>query len=99
MLMAMESIAEVLRKYKIPYFGNSPSDIERGALIAVGADYYEVGRAVAKLTEKVISGTPPKNIPIQDCVPIQIGLNLPLAKEIGLQLPETFLKRVAVIRR
>ncbi len=98
-LMAMESIAEVLRKYKIPYFGNSPSDIERGALIAVGADYYEVGRAVAKLTEKVISGIPPNNIPIQDCVPIQIGLNLSLAKEIGLQLPETFLKRVALIRR
>jgi putative ABC transport system permease protein len=98
-LMAVESIAEVLRKYKIPYFGNSPSDIERGCLIAVGADYYEVGRAVAKVMEKVIAGTPPKNIPIQDCVPIQIGLNLPLAKEFGLNLPESFLKRVAIIRR
>jgi len=97
-LMAVESIAEVLRKHKIPYFANSPSDIERGALIAVGADYYEVGCEVAKITEKVIRGTPPKNIPIQDCVPIQIGLNLPLAEEIGMQLPETFLKRVTVIR-
>jgi len=98
-LMAIESISAVLQRHKIPYFANSPSDVERGALIAVGADYYEVGRAVAKITEKVISGIPSNNIPIQDCVPIQIGLNLPLAKEIGLQLPETFLKRVAIFRR
>jgi len=98
-LLAIESISEILRKHKIPYFANSPSDVERGALIAVGADYYEVGREVAKVMIKVIAGTPPKNIPIQDCVPIQIGLNLSLAKELGLKLPETFLKRVAIIRR
>jgi ABC-type uncharacterized transport system substrate-binding protein len=41
-LMAIESIGEILRKNKIPYFGNTPSDIYRGGLISVGADYYDV---------------------------------------------------------
>jgi len=98
-LMAIESIGEVLKKHKIPYFGNTPSDIYRGGLISVGADYYDVGREVAKVMEKVIAGTNPADIPIQDCVPVQIGVNLALAKEIGLNLPDTFLKRVAKVRR
>ena len=98
-LIAIESVGEVLKKRKIPYFGNTPSDIYRGGLIAVGADYYDVGREVARVMQKVIAGADPKNIPIQDCVPIQIGVNLALAEEIGLELPESFLKRVARVRR
>jgi len=98
-LMAIESISEVLKKHKIPYFGNTPSDIYRGGLISVGADYYDVGREVAGVMEKVIAGANPRDIPIQDCVPIQIGVNMALAKEIGLNLPDTFLKRVAKVKR
>jgi len=98
-LIAIESIGEVLKKHKIPYFGNTPSDIYRGGLISVGADYYNVGREVARVMEKIIAGAEPKDIPIQDCVPVQIGVNLVLAQEIGLKLPESFLKRVAVIKR
>jgi len=98
-LMAIESIGEVLKKHKIPYFGNTPSDIYRGGLISVGADYYDVGREVARVMVKVIAGANPQDIPIQDCVPIQIGVNLALAKEIGLELPESFLKRVGKFKR
>ncbi len=98
-LMTFESIAEILRKAKIPYFTNTPADIKRGAFIAIGADYYDVGRATARQMTRVINGENPADIPIMDCVPIQIGVNLPLARELGITLPQDFIKRAKVLKR
>jgi putative ABC transport system permease protein len=53
---AVESVAEVLKRRKIPYFTNSPSDIDRGSFVSIGADYYEVGRETARMAIRVING-------------------------------------------
>ncbi|MDH5705770.1 MAG: hypothetical protein OEZ45_07100 [Candidatus Aminicenantes bacterium] len=96
---AVESVAEVLKKKKVPYFTNTPSDIERGSFISIGSDYYEVGRETARMAIRVIEGRKPRNIPINDYVPEKTHVNLSLAKLYGIEIPEKFLKMAAEVKR
>jgi ABC-type uncharacterized transport system substrate-binding protein len=98
-LMALETIAAMLKEHRIPYFTNSPSDVERGAFVSIGADYVEVGRETARMAMRVIRGEAPAGIPIRNFVPEKMGVNAALADLYGIQLSEDFLKRAATIRR
>ncbi len=97
--LSVETIAEILKKYKIPYFTNSPEDIERGAFVSIGTDFYEIGIETGKMAQRVINGEQPKNIPIKDFIPEKIVVNTSLAKLYGIKIPEEFLKKAAIIKR
>lgn len=97
-IMALDSIAEILRQNKVPYFTNAPADIERGAFLGLGADYVEVGRATAKAAERVIRGEDPKDIPINDYVPEKMTINLALAREYGMSIPADVIRRAAGVK-
>jgi putative tryptophan/tyrosine transport system permease protein len=98
-ILALVTVADILREHRIPYFTNDPTDIERGAFFSIGADYFEVGVETAKMAERVIGGEETKNIPIRDFVPEKIGVNAGLAKQYGVTVPDGFLKRAASIKR
>jgi len=98
-LMALGSIAKILREHKIPYFTNGPSDVRRGAFLSIGADYYEVGRETARVAVRVMGGEAPKDIPIQNCVPEKMFINERLAGEYGITVPEAVLKQASKIVR
>jgi putative tryptophan/tyrosine transport system permease protein len=97
--LAVESIGQILKRSRIPYFTNVPSDVDRGALLAIGADYYEVGRETGKIARRVIAGEAPEAIPIENYTPDKMHINTALASEYGLSIPETILKKAAEIRR
>ncbi|MFP5213892.1 MAG: ABC transporter substrate binding protein [Acidobacteriota bacterium] len=97
-IVALPSIAAALKARKIPYFTNTPSDVERGALIGIGADYAEVGRETARMAKRVIAGEAPSSLPIEAFVPERISVNQALAEEYGITLPKSFLKRAAYIK-
>jgi len=98
-ILAFETVAEILKKHRIPYFTNAPSDIEHGAFVSIGADYYEVGLETAKMAGRVISGEDPRGIPIREYVPEKMGINLSLAKLYGLTVPDTVLKKAVMVKR
>jgi len=97
-LMALESIAEILKQHRIPYFTNNPSNIESGAFLSMGADYYEVGRQTARLAERVINGEKPKDIPIQDYVPETMRINQSLVEEYGIKLPQDIVEKADIVK-
>jgi len=98
-IMALESVAKLLKEHKIPYFTNVPSDVDRGAFVSIGADYNEVGKETARMAERVISGENPQGIPIKNYVPEKMAVNLSLAGEYGIKIPEPLLKKAAYIKR
>ncbi|MEQ8188801.1 MAG: ABC transporter substrate binding protein [Candidatus Eremiobacterota bacterium] len=95
--LSMKTIAQILYEKKIPYFTNTFSDVEGGAFLTAGADYYEVGQETAKLAERIIKGENPKDIPVENYVPEKIYVNLKLAKEFGIEIPEQVLKKAAKV--
>lgn len=96
-LLALESIAQVLKQKQIPYFTNSPSDVEKGTFISIGADYYEVGRETSRVAVRVINGENPADIPINDCVPEKMAINLALADAYGITIPRDLLNKAGKV--
>jgi putative tryptophan/tyrosine transport system permease protein len=98
-MLALPTIAKILEKKKIPYITNTFSDVELGAFLSLGADYYEVGKKTSELFKQVASGTDPKNIPINNFIPEKLYLNMKLAKEMGIKIPENVVKKANKILR
>jgi ABC-type uncharacterized transport system substrate-binding protein len=97
--LAIESSVHVLERKKIPYVTNNPSDIDNGVFLALGADYFEVGKAVAQKAEMVFAGKNPKDLPIQNYVPEKLAVNEIVAKKYGIPLSQSLLARARMVKR
>ena len=65
-----------------------------GALASYGPDQYSQGRQAARLAHKVLTGTPPREIPVEFPDRIELVINLKTAKRLGLKIPQPILLRV-----
>lgn len=74
--IATDSVVEAARKANIPVFSNSPANLGRGLLFALGADYVEVGKTAGVLAGKILKGLDPGSVPIEDVMPRRLALNL-----------------------
>jgi len=73
---AIDSVVAEARKGRIPVFSTMPDMANRGALYAVGPDYYVIGRQMGALGARVLKGEDTAKIPILYEVPKKIAINL-----------------------
>lgn len=85
---------EVATSNKIPTMYPAPFWTTFGALISYGPDQYHQGRQAARLADKILRGTPPREIPVELPDRIELIVNLKTAKRLGLQVPRPILLRV-----
>jgi ABC-type uncharacterized transport system substrate-binding protein len=93
MLSAFESVAKVLQKSRVPLLSNSCADIGRGAFLAVGPDYYQVGRRVGLMAIRMLRGEAVQDMPIEDFVPETLCLNTAQAAQYGVTLPAELIRQ------
>ena len=68
-----------------------------GALVSYGPDQELQGRQVARLARKILTGTPPQELPVELPDRIQFTINLKTAKRLGLTVPQTMLLRADAV--
>jgi putative ABC transport system substrate-binding protein len=68
-------------------------DVLAGGLISYATNYYDVFRRAAILTDKILKGAKPADLPIQQPTKFELVVNLKTAKVLGLTIPESFLVR------
>src|SRR5262249_55844329 len=68
-LTALDTVVEVARQARIPVFTVIPGSAKKGTLFDVGADYREVGHVAGTLAARILHGTDPATIPIENVVP------------------------------
>jgi putative tryptophan/tyrosine transport system substrate-binding protein len=79
------------------FFG--PWYVEQGGLASYGPDFYESGRQAARLVDKILKGTNPRDIPVEVNNHIEFVVNLKAATALGIKiLPEALYKATRVIR-
>lgn len=69
-----------------------------GALISYGEDDYSVGRQASRIAVKILRGVPVSNIPVETSE-YYLGINLKIARELKIDVPESVLKRADYIAR
>jgi putative tryptophan/tyrosine transport system substrate-binding protein len=50
--------------------------VANGALASYGLSYHEIGRMSAKYVHRVLSGTSPRNLPIESVHKLELVINL-----------------------
>jgi len=66
---------------------------EEGGLLSYGPDIFDLWRRGIELADKILRGTKPADIPVEQPTKFELVVNLKTAKALGLTVPETFLTR------
>jgi putative ABC transport system substrate-binding protein len=69
------------------------SFVESGGLMSYGADLSDHFRRTADFIDKIIKGTKPADIPVEQPKKFEFIVNLKAAKQIGLAVPPNVLAR------
>ena len=85
---------EVATSNKIPTMYPASFWSKFGALASYGPDQYLQGRQAARLAGRVLSGTPPAELPVELPDRIEFIVNLKTARALGLDIPRSLLLRV-----
>ena len=64
---------------------------EAGGLISYGPDYTDMFRRAAELVDKILRGTKPADIPVEQPTKFDLVVNLKTAKALGITIPPSFL--------
>jgi putative ABC transport system substrate-binding protein len=86
-------IVELAVKYRLPaiYFQNE--FVDEGGLMSYGADYEDLFRKAAHYVDKILKGTKPADLPVQQATKFEFVINLKAAKQINLTIPGRVLER------
>jgi len=97
--MAMSTITKLATEGRVPVIGCAPGHADVGALIGLGADYVEVGRAEGRLAADLLSGRDPASVPIINLTPNKLGLNLSVLPHLQAKwvVPADVLESAAII--
>lgn len=67
--------------------------VEAGSLLSYGPNYTALFRRTAEYVDKILRGTKPGDIPVEQPTEFDLVVNLKTAKALGLTIPESFLVR------
>jgi putative ABC transport system substrate-binding protein len=76
---------------KLPAIYQWPEMAEVGRLAAYGPNYNKLGRQLAHKLAKLLQGTKPADLPVEQPDKFELVINLRTAKAIGLQVPPPLL--------
>jgi ABC-type uncharacterized transport system substrate-binding protein len=62
-------------------------------VIAYGPDYGELYRRSASYVDRILKGTKPADLPVEQPTKFELVLNLKTAKALGLDVPQSLLAR------
>jgi len=77
----------------LPAIFQWPETAEEGGLLGYGPGFVELFRQRAAMVAKILRGTKPSDLPVEQPSTFKLVVNLKSAKAIGLKIPESFLAR------
>ena len=88
-----KQIADLATKHGLPAIYPRQDFVESGGLMSYGADRAEPYKRVASLVDKVLKGTKPADLPVEQPTKFELVINLKTAKALGLTIPPVVMMR------
>jgi putative tryptophan/tyrosine transport system substrate-binding protein len=86
-------IVELAVKHRLPAIYQQEEFVDDGGLMSYGTDNADLYRRTAHYVDKILKGTKPADLPVQQATKFEFVINLKAAKQIGLTIPVNVLER------
>jgi len=80
-------------KSRLPAIYGTREFVDAGGLMYYGADIADSYRRVAYYVDKILKGTKPADLPVEQPTKFELVINLKAAKQIGVTIPQSLLYR------
>lgn len=86
-------LADLAVKHRLPTMYTNRPHIEAGGLMCYGPNFADVWRRAATYVDKVLKGSRPADLPVEQPTKFELVINLKTAKALGITVPPTLLAR------
>jgi putative ABC transport system substrate-binding protein len=78
---------------RLPMIFSTRDFVRSGGLMSYGPSYADLFRRAADYVNRILQGTKPADMPVEQPTKFELVLNLTTAKALGMTVPEAFLLR------
>ncbi len=96
-ISALEGAVSVAEEAKIPLMTADTDSVSRGAFIALGFNYYDVGKQTGEVVVRILKGEKPGDIPVNVAAGTDLVVNLVAAKKMGIEIPQAVVDRASKV--
>jgi putative ABC transport system substrate-binding protein len=86
-------IIDLALRYRLLTAGGAREFVEAGGLMSYGPNYVEFFRRAATYVDRILKGTRPADLPVEQPTTFNLVINLKTAKALGLTIPQSVLVR------
>ncbi|PHQ24052.1 ABC transporter permease [Marinobacter guineae] len=87
-ISAAEAVIAVGERADIPVFAADTATVERGAVAALGFDYYDHGRQTGMMVARVLEGKNPGDMPVETMEKLDLFVNPAAGERMGITLSD-----------
>jgi putative ABC transport system substrate-binding protein len=86
-------IVDFLMKHRLPGIFQTRENVVAGGFMSYGASLPELFRRGATYAHKILQGTRPADLPVEQPTIFELVINLKTAKALGISIPQSMLMR------
>ncbi len=90
-ISAAEAVVSVGERAKIPVFAADTATVSRGAVAALGFDYYDLGRQTGGMVARILNGANPADMAVESVDTLNLFVNPEAAERMGITLSQDVL--------
>jgi putative ABC transport system substrate-binding protein len=92
-------IVDLATKNRLPAIYSRADYVTSGGLMSYGRDDTEPYRRIASMVDKILKGTTPADLPVEQPTKFELMINLKTAKTLGLTIPPVVMMRAEKVIR
>jgi putative ABC transport system substrate-binding protein len=93
LFLQRKRVADLAIKNRLPTLYQGSAWVESGGLMSYSTDDLAIYRRAATYVDKILKGTKPADLPVEQPTKFEFVINLKTAKQIGLTIPQSVLFR------
>jgi len=94
---AFEAVVKVCERTHLPLFSADTDSVKRGAVAALGFDYYLHGKQTGAMARKILTGTKPEALPVEFQKDLSFHVNPKAAERMGLVVDKSILDSADIL--
>ena len=89
----LRQVLDFAVKNRLPAMYPTSEFVEAGGLMSYGSDNTDLWRRAADFVDKILKGTKPADMPVEQPTKFEFLVNLKTAKQIGMTIPQKMMER------